>query len=347
MDSKVLKEYIYENNKIKFVLEKLGMHTLDETDKYVSGAFPDGDNPKGCLVYKSKYLNITSYTRTIKNENGFRPDIINLVMFIKTLGVGESICWICDILGINKYQNTKKKEKTELGNIFDFYRKLNIKSIENYKSPPYFDVSILDNYDKELHIDLIRKDFILPDFADKYQLRFDTKSNRIIFPHFAHDDITKILALVGRTVNPAFKELKIPKYLTILGEGYEKTNNLYGLSHNIENIKKYKKVLVFEAEKSVIKADILGYPFGVSVGCHEISETQVKLLIALGVEIIIAFDKDVSLEHIKKMCDKFKNFREVTFIYDEENFLNEKDAPVDKGKLIFDYLYRIRKKVER
>src|SRR5690606_25677865 len=99
-------------------------------------------------------------------------------------------------------------------------------------------------YSKIPHIDLIRKDGIFQDVISKYDIRFDEESNRIIFPHFKHDDKNKVVGIIGRTVNPAYKELNIPKYFSMNGIRYEKSKNLYGLSHNINEIKKRGKIIV-------------------------------------------------------------------------------------------------------
>ena len=91
-----------------------------------------------------------------------------------------------------------------------------------------------------------------------------------------------------------------------------------------------------------MKLDMYGLPIGVAVGCHDISDFQRKLLISLGVEICICFDKDVDEEHIKKMCLSMNRYRNVSYTKDIENLLNEKDSPVDKGRKVWDILFEKR-----
>ena len=316
------------------------MHSIVVRPNYITCGFKDGDNKNACTVQNNEYLSIRAYTRDIEATVGMYPDIIDLVKFVLGLRNSyEAMNEILKILGlqtgiINKVERVK--DGTEL------FRKVSNKKSDLHAN--WYDISILDNYDKKPHIDLLTKDWILPEYAQMYNVVFDEESNRIIFPHFHYADKTKILALVGRTVNPAFKELKIPKYLTLVGVGYKKENNIYGLSHNMKYIKEEKKVIIFEAEKSVIKAHQVGYPYSVSIGCHDISMQQAKILLSLGVEeIILAFDKDVKLEHIKKYVDLFSSFVKVTIIYDAYDILDDKESPIDKGMKRFGILYRNRK----
>lgn len=42
-----IKEYIFDNDKIEYILEQIGMHEIKRNDKYISCAFPNGDNQNG------------------------------------------------------------------------------------------------------------------------------------------------------------------------------------------------------------------------------------------------------------------------------------------------------------
>lgn len=345
MTSKELKAYIYENDKIYDILEGIGMHSIVMRERYITCGFPDGDNQNACTIYNNEYFTIRSYTREITNDNGMKPDIVDLVRFVLDLKTSyDSLKEILKLSGLSgkiSANTSQFKDGTEI------FKKAKRKNAERELHGDVFDRSILENYDKTPHIDLMTKDWITPKFAKMYDIVFDEESGRIIFPHFKWDNHNEILALVGRTVNPAFKELKIPKYLTVLGVGYRKENNIYGLSLNMGRIKEVKKVIVFEAEKSVIKAHQCGYGYSVSVGCHDISMQQIKILLSLGVEeIILAFDKDVPLEHVKKYYDLLSAYVKVTIIYDIYDVLSEKDSPIDKGMKMFNWFYNNRKTLQ-
>lgn len=76
-------------------------------------------------------------------------------------------------------------------------------------------------------------------------------------------------------------------------------------------------------------------------GC-ELSEEQVKILIGLDVEIIIALDKDIPLNHIRYCCEKFYGIRKISYIYDRWDLIGKKDSPTDASNKIFDFMLRYR-----
>lgn len=333
MDAKSLREYIIENNLIMDLLEKVGCHSFMQHTQDIRCALPhDDDNSK--VSVNPETLAIRIFT---KGESVY-GNIYNLIMYINNceFGVAYKIC--CDLLNINSNYTKVIKKKSPI----DFYKRIKIIK-DDIPQQQYYPLSILDRYNKYPHIDLIKKDALISqDILNKYYVMFDERTDRIIFPHLKYDDKTKVAGVIGRTINKSYKELKIPKYLSLLDTDYEKMYNLYGLSLNIKYIKERNIVIVFEAEKSVMKADMFGYPIGVAVGCHEISNFQKKLLISLDVEICIAFDKDVELEHIFNICKELNYFRKVSYIQDKWNLLKEKDAPVDRGYKKWNYLFKNR-----
>ena len=71
-------------------------------------------------------------------------------------------------------------------------------------------------------------------------------------------------------------------------------------------------------------------------------DEQVKILIGLNCEIIIAFDKDIDIDHIRHCCEKFYGIRKVSYIWDKYHLLGEKDSPADAQNKIFEFLMQYR-----
>ena len=76
----------------------------------------------------------------------------------------------------------------------------------------------------------------------------------------------------------------------------------------------------------------------------------------LGVnEIILALDKEFDKPYseegkryrakLLKMANKYKHLVDFYYIFDEQNLLQKKDAPVDKGQEVFEKLYKKKIKV--
>jgi DNA primase len=331
LDAKEIKQYIITNDLIDDILGKVGCHSIANYSNEKRCALPnDSDNSKVSL-----FLNDDLGVRIFTKGETVYGDIFNLIMFINNISFPDAFRKCASLLGLNTDYKNKKVKKDHLS----FFRK-HKKSTHNDELKTY-DISLLDKYDDKPHIDLIRKDGIISSrVLEKYHIKFDYQSNRILFPHFHYEDKSKVVGVIGRTVNPAYESLKIPKYFPLIA--YEKSKNLYGLSHNIENVKKEGYIIVFESEKSVLKADMYGFQVGVSVGCHELSSFQKKLLISLSVEIIISFDKDVEEQHVLNICKELSRFRKVSYIKDKWELLKAKDSSVDRGRKKFMYLLRNR-----
>ena len=96
-----------------------------------------------------------------------------------------------------------------------------------------------------------------------------------------------------------------------------------------------------------------------TVACcgSNLNKFQVSLLTnILGAnEITIAFDKEYEdwrseearkyREKIENMCKKYKGQATFYYIWDMDNLLGLKDSPFDKGKEVFEELYRHRIRV--
>ena len=125
--------------------------------------------------------------------------------------------------------------------------------------------------------------------------------------------------------------------------------NLYNLNNSKENIKKVKKAIVFEGEKStLLMRSYFGKDNDISVAVcgSSLTQYQVELLLSLGVnEIAISFDKQFKelgdnehLKWVKKLKDihkKYCNQCQISFLFDLKNKLGYKDSPIDCRKRNF------------
>lgn len=262
-------------------------------------------------------------------------------MEIANLSFKEALKKIHSILGL-KFTITFNREKKQHNplKIFEDIRSRN--KNDNYDLK-FYDDDVLNSHHfiKLPHINLI-KEGIIPSVQKEFNVMYDYKRNRILFPH-RHWCTGKILGVFGRTTNDHWDMLGIPKYYGILP--YPKSLNLYGLYENYKTIQERGFVCVVEGEKSTMKLKSYGYPVGVSLGGHELSDEQIRILIGLDVDIVFALDKDIPEQISKDMCKQFKGIRSAYYIYDKYDLLGEKDAPIDKGYKIFEYLLKNKRKV--
>ena len=110
----------------------------------------------------------------------------------------------------------------------------------------------------------------------------------------------------------------------------------------MESIKQLKEVIVFEAEKSVMKMVSKGIRNTCCVCCHDLSEEQVKILIGLNVNIVLAYDSDIPLEFMENEAKKFKGLRNVSIVINQYDVLKDKESPADSTLKIWEALYKRR-----
>ncbi len=338
MDAQQLKEHLILNkdDAIK-ILESVGCHDFREYKKEIRCALPNKTNNSAVVLNKNRM----SGKIYLPNDEQIKGDIYTLISYFNDSNFINSFKYCANTLGLEvSFYYEKKKEENFLNDPFWLYRK--IKRQQNVLFE-YENIPIDEDYMKQFlpypHINFL-KDHISIETQKKFGICYDERTDRIVIPHYKWDT-GEIIGLFGRTALENYKELGISKYFGI--KPYPKMTNLYGLYQNYEEIQKKGYVVVLEAEKSVMQLDTMGEHVGVAVCCHEISPIQRKILIGLDVEIIIAFDKDVELEHVLNTVKPFKKYRKCSYIYDDMGLLGEKDSPTDKGKVEWNILLNNRK----
>ncbi|GAB6253630.1 toprim domain-containing protein [Bacillus cereus] len=356
MNAEQLKAYLVEDvERIEKLLEEVGCHRIWRSGDEIRSAPPEGNN------HTSVSVNIdTLYCKYYREGETFRGDIFQLIGLFRKEGFKESFRFTRTLFGLSG-KFTKEKEKRDPLATFKNIRKQNrtIEDIKELEIPKFGRESIRD-FIMLPHLKLFHEGITLQT-QEIFNICYDPITDRIIFPHFAYDDINAIVGITGRTLksDEEMKELLIPKYWNFI-KGYKKMYNLYGFSHSLPFIIKNNMIIVFEAEKSVMKqwSQTRNEGFSVSTGGHELSSIQVQIILQNtppDVEVVIAFDKDVMTmkhdktgEHIGEQflidtCKKFSKYRKASYIYDTYNILGEKDSPIDKGVKIFNHLLKYRK----
>ena len=187
---------------------------------------------------------------------------------------------------------------------------------------------------------------IKQEVMDLFGIRVDDYGNRIVYPVY---DINKnLINIKGRTRYEDYKAMKISKYMNYYTVG--SMDYFQGLETTLPYIKEENEIIVFESIKSVMKAYGWGYKNSVSAEKHTLTSEQIDLLVRLRVNIVFAYDSDISYSshEVKKDIDKLRRFTNVFLIDDSERLLGgekTKNAPVDCGRDVWEILYSNKKKV--
>ena len=349
MDAKQVLLHITEQDVIN-ILYKLGSDISDRSNEeyliFNTSVCHGGENYK--LYYYKNTKSFYCYSGC-----GAIRDIFDLIKQSLNISFEESVKYVIDELGLNtkvaRRGFPKKRNTIKQQSLNDIVLETLPPIEKQYLYYAYPDIPVIQWL----------KDNISKQAMKTFNIRYCTKSNSAIIPHFNIKNET-----VGVRVR-AFNQEEIENYgkyhpLYYGGEGYAHPlgKNLYGIHKTKEAIKKYKKVVIGESEKFVLQMETYYKENNISVAIcgSTFSKFQAKMLLDLGVEeFIFALDKEYeTIEdesiYLKKIYKKVKilldNNIKVTLIWDEINgLLGYKDSPTDKGKATYEKLVKNRKDI--
>ena len=212
------------------------------------------------------------------------------------------------------------------------------------KELPAYPEGILDTFVKFYPVEWI-EDHITPKVMDKFNIKFSITQNKIIIPHY--DINNRLVGIRGRALNPYDIET-FGKYMPVQIEGkwysHPLSLNLYGLNKNWENIKRDGICFIVESEKSVMQAESFEMKNYTVASCgSNLNKYQIDLLMRYCAPryIVICYDnEELHGEHayfdkLWKICKKYSNYCNMSFVYDRQGILGKKDSPTDRGEQNF------------
>lgn len=346
LQAKELKEYILaDTERLYIILRNAGFHDFRERAEEIRCALPNYTNPTGVMIKLNNSLNTSLF------ELGYSGDIFGALGVVLEKQFYEVMSYIHSLLGLSSKHAANSFDPLATLKKLSKNSNTQRRRITNNK---LYDKGVLNKFVNGIHASVIEEG-ISPDIARRFDVMYDPHLDRVVFPHYDWNEFDKVVGIQGRSTMSK-DELELtgtPKYLNYIKD-YYKLLNLYGYNQSCQNINDHKRIILFEAEKSVLKEFTLSRGDGVSValGGHSISEQQVDFVLRklpIDGEVIIAFDHDVMTkeqegeEYILSQAKKFSPFRKTSYIFDSYNILDEKDSPIDKGKVIWDHLLKWRK----
>ncbi len=368
MDIKAVMELVQEHHVLQIMLE-LGADISEPSGSMIwfKTICHNGKKDKLCYFRDSKHFHC--YT-----ECG-NLSLIDLIMQVKEVDFKEAKRYLLSIMGVENRQiglqmesayDIKERRKTEKYAVLRSRKKegktrLRVEHLQAISNP-----QILNYFDKHMFY----RGWINEGISIKTMIAFGISwyhvGNSIVIPH--HNMYGEVVGIRRRSL----EEDSDYKYMPITVEDKNYTHslnlNFYGLHIFLEAIKKYKKVIIVESEKSVLLAyEFYGEDTYVLATCgFIISSWHIMLLKILKVEeVTLAFDKDFDLtelddmdeedernEYYKKIIRYKKrldgltgklapHFRTYQMV-DRLQLFDIKDAPYDKGKEVFETSFKDR-----
>ena len=273
--------------------------------------------------------------------------LFDFVMTMNNCTFAESVQFLESYfhIGMN-FQRGFGRPKREEIEIKPYVRK----EVDFNEQLPEYDGSILNTFINYKPVEWIYEG-ISVDTMEKYEIRYSIENNSIIIPH--RDKDGRLVGIRERNLDKRQVEVLGRKYTPYTSFAHRLTYkhrlsmNAYGIDKNKEVISEYKKCIIFEAEKSVLKMDsIWNNNPSVAVGGSSVSPYQLNLLKELGVkDIYLSFDKEEGIkweQKLDKICKRIYDFGFNVFIIEdvEGKYLDLKDSPIDKGEFVFLELYK-------
>ena len=291
MLEEVKRKLLESPESIQHILETFGFDKVKIRNNEIRCAFEYGTNPTAIVIrlINNDGLFVTDY------KNNINYDLINYLVKMKNIKFKDVLNAIKQETGIKSLCNYKRKVGP-FGGIYD-----NVCKQKNTIEIHTYPEDILSKYEKIPNSRWL-KDGISLEVQRKWDVGYDTDSQRIIFP--IRTPTGEIMAIKGRA-NFELSELE-PKYLYLHNGPMSQT--LFGFSENFNDL--YEgDILVFESEKSVLKLDTWGYNNAVAIGSNSLSTTQAKLLMSLNPRsITFMLDNSLPLESTKRNVEVLRQF---------------------------------------
>lgn len=343
MNANDVKEMLSENDIIS-LLEDLGAEPQAHGNNiFCKTVCHHGSKKK--LVYFKDSKSFKCFT-----DSCGAMDIFGLVGRVMDLDFFSSFKYICMKFGITYTSVGDTSDRIDTSFFKKFKRKTEKISLKKLSK------TILQSY-SDLYHRIWIDDGISVRSMKRFGIKFSILNNQIIIPHFGIDgsligvrarNLNKEIVDAGMKYMPVYYQREVLKHPTGAA--------LYGLHLNKDHIEKYKTVILFESEKGVLQLDTM-FPemsIGVCLSGSSLTEYQLEILKTLDIEeVIIALDKEFEevdsqeekfyREKIQTVfLDKLSPYYKTSVIWDVKGLLDLKDSPTDKGKEVFEELFKER-----
>lgn len=280
-------------------------------------------------------------------------DVFGLVSKLEDCSYGDAIKIVTKRLGISNQNRKGFNTKYEYEQDYNTGM-LNYKKYIEAKEQTIYDENILKYFDANTFYKGWIDEGISIETMQKFGIEWYDYQKYIIIPHYDIDG--NLVGIRRRSLKPEDVNNKyMPLFIAGEDFGHSLGLNLYGLYENKDAIKRLKKAIIVEGEKSVLKSDsYFGNKSCTVATCgFNISDWQIRALEKLGVEkVYLGFDKDFDeryedtykqdkllyenykryLERLRILSQRLASSFSVFLIKDSNNLLKLKDSPFDEGK---------------
>lgn len=264
--------------------------------------------------------------------------IIQYLIKYEGLSIDEAVQKVCRLAKIDP-------EKLCTSETVRFLRKMKRGTSQKEIKHPVLDEAEYLKYADEVPAEWLQEGISAATMKE-FEVRVDKRANRIVYP--VRNRAGELINIKGRTRFPNYKEMHLQKYINYKMVGT--MDYFQGLHLTEPFIHEKHEAIVFESVKSVMKCWDCGIKNTISAEKHDLTPEQIRLLISLRADVVLAYDSDVCYQNAKVAEDirRLARFTNVYIIEDPEGVLGGKEgknSPIDLGGDIFQKLYENRRKV--
>ncbi len=284
---------------------------------------------------------------------GFSGDVIALIQHLRHCTFNQAVDYICSTLGISA------TELTDDAQINPWQRELrrwlpNAAQDEPAELTTY-DPSILAAFDHLYPSDWIEYG-ITRDSMDKFGIGWYARQACISIPVVQNGQLVGVRGRYTRQQDIAKGKYRPIAMLDGTVLKFSTAGALYGYDQNKAAIEKSHQVLLFESEKSVLKAPSYGIDNALAVFGSNISKRHIEMLLELGVDdVVLAFDSDYRqvgdddfkffVAKMRKLDGKLRGYFNVSICYNNQGYDGYKfslmDFTAEQAKKIWDARVKI------
>ena len=281
----------------------------------------------------------------------FSGDTISIVQHVKHLDFNQAVSYICSVLNL---QVGQIEENKCIDNWAELRRFLSNAEPEPDKLLTY-DKSILSLFDHLYPQEWL--DYgISADILDKFGIGWYARQACISIPVVFNG---KLVGVRGRyTREQDVAKGKYRPICTLDGTVLKFSSSacLYGYDQNKATIEKSRQVVLFESEKSVLKAPSYNLHNALAVFGSNISKQHIQLLLELGVnDVVLCMDSDYKqvgddefkffVVKMKKLAAKLKPYFSVSIVYNNQGYdmykCNMMDIPYEQAMKLWESRVKI------
>jgi len=275
-------------------------------------------------------------------------DTIGLVQHLRKCTFNQAVDYICSTLGISATELDIRQDVDNWQR--DLRRWLPNADIDEPAELTAYDPAILSAFDHLYPTEWLEYG-ITRDSMDKFGIGWYARQACISIPVVQNGQLVGVRGRYTRQ-----QDVDKGKYRPIAmldGTVLKFSTNqcLYGLDQNKASIEKSRQVLLFESEKSILKADSWNIHNALAIFGSNISKRHIEMLLELGVnDVVLCMDSDYRqvgdddfqffVAKMRKLAGKLTPYFSTSIVYNNQGYdaykCNIMDLPYDRAMKLYE-----------